>query len=86
MSVVKIGVRNSVTERKKRRRNTDHLLAVFATIMMKVKVLVAQSCPGYLFAWNSFHGILQARILEWVAGSLLQGIFPTQGLKLDLLP
>ena len=25
-------------------------------------------------------GILQARILEWVASSLLQGIFPTQGL------
>ena len=25
------------------------------------------------------HGILQARILEWVAFSLLQGIFPTQG-------
>ena len=25
------------------------------------------------------HGILQARILEWVALSLLQRIFPTQG-------
>jgi len=25
------------------------------------------------------HGILQARILEWVCLSLLQGIFPTQG-------
>ena len=25
------------------------------------------------------HGILQARILEWVAHSLLQGSFPTQG-------
>ena len=25
------------------------------------------------------HGILQARTLEWVASSLLQGIFPTQG-------
>ena len=25
------------------------------------------------------HGILQARILEWVAFTLLQGIFPTQG-------
>ena len=24
------------------------------------------------------HGILQARILEWLASSLLQGIFPTQ--------
>ena len=32
------------------------------------------SLPG-----SSVHGILQARILEWVMGSLLQGIFPTQG-------
>ena len=52
---------------------------------MKVKVLAAQSCltlcdpkdcspPGF-----SVHGILQARILEWVACySLLQGIFPIQ--------
>ena len=31
-------------------------------------------------------GILQARTLEWVAQlPLLQGIFPTQGLKPDLL-
>ena len=27
------------------------------------------------------HGILQAGILEWVAFLLLQGVFPTQGLK-----
>ena len=27
----------------------------------------------------SVHGILQARILEWVACSLLQRVFPTQG-------
>ena len=27
------------------------------------------------------HGSLQARILEWVAFSLPQGIFPTQGLN-----
>ena len=34
-------------------------------------------------------GILQVRILEWVAHSLLQGIFPTQGspaLQVDSLP
>jgi len=30
------------------------------------------------------HGILQARVLEWIALSLLQGIFPTQGSNLDL--
>ena len=32
----------------------------------------------------SVHGILHARILEWVA-TLLQGIFPTQGLNPHLL-
>ena len=31
------------------------------------------------------HEIFQARILEWVCHFLLQGIFPIQGLKLDLL-
>ena len=31
------------------------------------------SLPG-----SSVHGNLQARILEWVSHSLLQGIFPTQ--------
>ena len=39
------------------------------------------SLPG-----SSIHGVLQARILEWVAYlSLLQGIFPTQELNWDLL-
>ena len=38
------------------------------------------SLPG-----SSVHGILQARILEWVAISFSRGIFPTQGLNLDLL-
>ena len=50
-------------------------------------VLVAQSCltvcnpmdcspPG-----SSVHGILQARILEWVAVSFSRGIFPNTGIK-----
>ena len=53
--------------------------------------LVTQSCltlsnpmdcspPG-----SSVHGIHQARILEWVAIFLLQGIFPTQELNPGLL-
>ena len=34
---------------------------------------------------DTVHGILQARILEWVASrSLLQGIFPIQGANPDL--
>ena len=35
---------------------------------------------------SSVHGILQARILEWVANLFLQGIFLTQGLNSHLLP
>ena len=37
------------------------------------------SSPG-----SSVHGILQARLLEWVYHSLFQRIFPTQGLNLGL--
>ena len=33
----------------------------------KVKVKVAQSCPTLCDPMDSAHGILQARILEWVA-------------------
>ena len=52
---------------------------------VKPKVLVSQSC---LTLWDpmdcsqpssSEHGILQARILEWVAISFSGGIFPIQG-------
>ena len=35
---------------------------------------------------SSVHGILQAKILEWVCHSLLQELFPTQGSNLSLLP
>ena len=46
---------------------------------------VVQSCPTLCnpmdcsLSGSSLHGILQARVLEWVAIFLLQGIFPTQG-------
>ena len=33
---------------------------------------------------SSVHGILQARILKWVAISFSRGVFPTQGLNLGL--
>jgi len=47
-----------------------------ATILKKV----AQSHPTLCGPMDdTVHGILQATILEWVAFSLLQGIFPTQG-------
>ena len=45
-----------------------------------VKVKVSQLCPTLCDPIDyTVHGILQARILAWVALSLLQGIFLTQG-------
>ena len=58
---------------------------------MKVKVLVAQSCPtlwdpmDYSPPGSSVRGILQARILEWVAIPFSRGVFLTQGLNPGLL-
>ena len=47
-----------------------------------VRVKVAQSCLTLCDPRDyTVHGILQARILEWGAYSLLQGIFTTQGLN-----
>ena len=47
---------------------------------------MAQSCPTLCDPVNyTIHGILQARILEWVAFRLLPGIFPTQGWNPHLL-
>ena len=57
-----------------------------------LKVLAIQSCPTLCdpmdcnLPGSSVHGILLARILEWIAShSLLQGIFLTQGLNPGLL-
>ena len=46
---------------------------------MPVKEKVAQSCLTLCDPMDYIvRGILQARILEWVNLSILQGIFPTQ--------
>ena len=53
--------------------------------------VVTQLCPtlsdpmDYSLPGSSLHGIFQARILEWVAIFLLQGIFLTQELNARLL-
>ena len=50
------------------------------TSRAQVKVKVAQLCLTLCDPMDyTVHGILQARILKWVAIPLLQGIFPTQG-------
>ena len=51
---------------------------------------VAQSCPTLCNSMDcslpgsSIHRIFQARVLEWVAVSFLQGTFPIQGSNLGL--
>ena len=55
--------------------------------------ILAKTLWSWLTLWDrmdcsltgsSIHGILKARILEWVAVSFLQGICPTQGSNPDL--
>ena len=58
---------------------------------LRVCVLTAQLCPTLHNSMNcsppgsSVHGILQARMLEWVAISFSRGIFLSQGLNPHLL-
>ena len=51
-----------------------------------VKVQATQLCPTLCDPMDyTVHGILQARILEWVAILFFQGICPTRGLDPGLL-
>ena len=66
-------------------------LFFFLFFWKKLKVLVTQSWPTLCNPMecsppgSSVHGILQARILEWVAIPFSRGSSPTQGLNLSLL-
>ena len=73
---------------------TSCLSSMFACLFKRVKqvqtlhfhspMLVILSC---LTLGSFVHGILQAKIMEWVAtGFLIQGIFTIQVLNLGLLP
>ena len=56
------------------------LLSSITHLLSYPIVKVAQSCPTLCDPMDcTLHGILQARILEWVSLSLPQGIFPNQG-------
>ena len=70
--------------REKNFRNID-LTRNIQNIYQQQKVKVTQSCWTLCDPMDyTVHGILQARILAWVAFSLLQEIFPTQGLNPSL--
>ena len=53
-----------------------------AIASLKVKVSPVMSCLTLCDPMDyTIYGILQDTVLEWVASSLLQWIFPTQGLN-----
>ena len=54
--------------------------AIHQTFLLKVKVLVTQSCLTLCDPIDCLHGILQARILEWVAIPF-SGDLPNPGIK-----
>ena len=57
----------------------DPLKMVTASFNKVKKVKVTQPCPTLCNPMDyTFHGILQARIVEWVAIPFLLQIFPTQ--------
>ena len=63
---------------------------LFTRVLFSIGGLVPKSCLTCVTPWNCplgsyVHGILQARILEWVAISFSRGIFLTQELNPDLL-
>ena len=64
---------------------TDLTLATKPNVIYTLKwgeVKVAQSYPTLCDPMDyTIHGILQFRILEWVAIPFSRGIFPTQGLN-----
>ena len=67
------GGKRSPTDEVIKRLCSNHIFTLF-------HLKVAQSCLTLCDPIDYIvHGILQARILEWVARSLRQGIFPTQG-------
>ena len=71
--------------RQKRKESLCLPAFIFTASFVVLCAKWRQSCPTLCYPLDcsrpgSFvHGILQARIPEWVAGALLQGIFLTQG-------
>ena len=63
-----------------------HDWVYMCTWKKKVKEKVAQLCPTLCDPKDyTVHGLLQARILAWVAVHFSRGIFPTQGWNPGLL-
>ena len=72
-------------------RTPCSLALLLITMKREVKVLAPQSCPTLFDPMDcsppgsSIYGVLQARILEWVAIPFSRGILLSQGSNLGLL-
>ena len=62
-------------------------LDTFLKSLLDSECVLSRSVMTFATLWTvaSVHGMFQARMLEWVAISFLQGLFLTQGLKLQVL-
>ena len=56
------------------------VLCCFSNVQLCDPMDCSANTPSF-----SVHGISQARILEWIAHTLLKGLSPTQGSNLGLL-
>ena len=77
----------ALTVKKKKKKKKGKPISPNSLYVIKTLLQVTQSCPTLCDPMHyTVHGILQARILEWISSlSLLQGTFPTQGLNPGLL-
>ena len=81
----------SEKERKQTHQTTAFTKIVSFASLVVVVVLVVQSCPTLgnstdcSLPGSSVHGVLQARMLEWVAITFSKVIFLTQGSNSGLL-
>ena len=64
---------NCINNKYKKSRTINTISPQISELSMEVKLLLSQSCltlcnsMDYTLSGSSVHGILQARILEWVA-------------------
>ena len=81
----------SEKERKQTHQTTAFTKIVSFASLVVVVVLVVQSCPTLgnstdcSLPGSSVHGVLQTRMLEWVAITFSKVIFLTQGSNSGLL-
>ena len=63
----------SISKEQQQENKQIGIFNFYPTENQMLRVLVTQLCPTLCLPGSSVHGILQARILEWVAISFSRG-------------